>query len=1146
MKTTSKIYLGLTFVGVVSILFTTTFSNLPVAEAATTVAVNISDDAFLPASLTVDAGTMVTWTSTGTHQHTVTPDWPLAAGGNFGSNILNTGDSFSFTFNTPGFYRYYCKFHGGINGVGTSGFIRVNGLPDTQAPTTPTNLKVDSTGQFNIDLSWTASTDNVGVERYRIYRDNVSIGDAVTNTAFPTSFSDTTRHEPDTIYSYSVSTFDAAGNESGRSNTVTARVKSASEITSAPVIISFFRGNSNGTNAGILSGQSTNFIWKVTGAPTPTVSIDHGIGAVLVESTNSFQPAITVSPMVTTIYTLTATNSAGTATAQLTVVVTPTKLPVITSLSRAVGQMGAPFMYQITAANNPTSFSATGLPAGLSVNAATGLISGTPIESIDSTITLKAVNANGSDTTLIGFTINPVPSAPAITSPTTATGQMGAPFAYQITATNNPTSFNISDGVVPPGLSVDTKTGLISGTPNTFGDFTMTLGAVNGGGFGSATLSLSLLSNPLIPMITSPIAASGSLGKPFSYQIVATNNPTSFSAKFSNEDSNGLSINGFSINTQTGLISGPPIANENISVVVRATNSVGTGTARILFFIKDPPVQVVFTSPASASGTVGSFFSYQITATNNPPSFNIVNGVLPPGLSVDTKTGIISGIPATHGFFGVSLQANNDIHDTGGIGLLNLLIFDAPSSTSVNPRKIATISELHTPPRISGTNVVWPDLHFATSKNGEPILLYNLKSNQLMDLTASRPSVSDRYQSDIHGNRVVWFDPAPDNIGGRFQIFTINLTTNQIDQVSFDTNDNEAPKVSDGYIAYDAGIINPPQLKVYDILAKTTRVITTDFVRHTGYDVSGDWIVWGNTTGSILGRNLKTNEQRVLAQFHAGSFLNIDMDGSRVVWQDNQGTDDAPNYDIFTYDFSTNKVRQLMNRPGNQSQPRISGKYVVYTDDRLFTPSTGSHPNLFLDDLDAKTEQQITTTGDIETIDIDQGRIIFTRRTTAGVNSASVDVYVYEISGISAPIPTSLFPTLTSNGTSLSTSTPSPGLHLPASSFPTSASNATRSPVLTEVPVSASTSTSALPALTPGSGFGLTRNLGFGLRNNPQVRILQQSLVKENLFPADSATGNFFGLTMQAVRTFQLRHGIPPTGFVGPLTRNELNQLRGQ
>ncbi len=88
-----------------------------------------------------------------------------------------------------------------------------------------------------------------------------------------------------------------------------------------------------------------------------------------------------------------AANNASTATITVTysAVASP---PAITSALSATGTIGTAFNYQITATNSPTSFSAAGLPAGLSVSAG-GLISGTPTTVGTSSVTISASNASG-------------------------------------------------------------------------------------------------------------------------------------------------------------------------------------------------------------------------------------------------------------------------------------------------------------------------------------------------------------------------------------------------------------------------------------------------------------------------------------------------------------------------------------------------------------------------------------------------------------------------------------------------------------------------------------------------------------------------------------------------------------------------------
>ena len=78
--------------------------------------------------------------------------------------------------------------------------------------------------------------------------------------------------------------------------------------------------------------------------------------------------------------------------------------------------------------------------------------------------------------------------APVITSPTTASGTVGASFSYQIAASNSPTSFGATG--LPPGLTLNTSTGLISGTPSTAGTSTVSISATNSAGTGPATLTI--------------------------------------------------------------------------------------------------------------------------------------------------------------------------------------------------------------------------------------------------------------------------------------------------------------------------------------------------------------------------------------------------------------------------------------------------------------------------------------------------------------------------------------------------------------------------------------------------------------------------------------------------------------------------------
>ena len=176
--------------------------------------------------------------------------------------------------------------------------------------------------------------------------------------------------------------------------------------------------------------------------------------------------------------------------ANLTITVQP---PTITSPLTATAAQGAPFLYQITGLHNPTSFAASPLPHGLTVNPTNGIISGTNYDVGTFGIHITATSVCASDTeTLI---LTNYSSAPLITSPLTASGVESADFSYTITVTNAPATFAAAN--LPVGLVLDPTTGIIGGQPAYAGDFYSTISATNAWGSTSATLHISISNAPI-------------------------------------------------------------------------------------------------------------------------------------------------------------------------------------------------------------------------------------------------------------------------------------------------------------------------------------------------------------------------------------------------------------------------------------------------------------------------------------------------------------------------------------------------------------------------------------------------------------------------------------------------------------------------
>jgi hypothetical protein len=143
--------------------------------------------------------------------------------------------------------------------------------------------------------------------------------------------------------------------------------------------------------------------------------------------------------------------------------------------------VGVAFSYTITATNtnNQTTYTAAPLPPGLSRGTGNNrnVISGTPTTAGITNVTITVSNGQPCNTATATLVITVCQQVASITSALTASTTVGTPFSYQITADNNPTTYDATG--LPQGLTVDNTPGLISGTPTAIGSFPITLSATN-------------------------------------------------------------------------------------------------------------------------------------------------------------------------------------------------------------------------------------------------------------------------------------------------------------------------------------------------------------------------------------------------------------------------------------------------------------------------------------------------------------------------------------------------------------------------------------------------------------------------------------------------------------------------------------------
>jgi len=355
--------------------------------------------------------------------------------------------------------------------------------------------------------------------------------------------------------------------------------------------------------------------------------------------TGSMQPGMNVTLPVT------AVSPAGQA--QSYIAFAGTSGPVITSAGNVGATPGQAMRYQV-ACTQAAAFSETGLPAGLGIDPATGLISGTPSASGTYTVTVTGSNAGGTAVSTLYLSVE---SKPSVTPATLTLVLYQAMTPYQIAATNSP--YNYTATGLPAGVSIDGLTGILSGTPTATGTFPVTVHATNANGAGTATITLAV---PVPYPTVSNASVKVAINQEFSYQVVTTNDPTDYEAT-------GLPA-GLGIDPNSGVIYGSPLSAWGVTpgvykATVQVSNDYGTASATITVTVTGGETAGVH--PAVKGATlkeiVNTAVNYRVLASQAPTQFAV--DTLPPGLSIDPTSGIISGTPTATGAFSTEVQASN-------------------------------------------------------------------------------------------------------------------------------------------------------------------------------------------------------------------------------------------------------------------------------------------------------------------------------------------------------------------------------------------------------------------------------------------------------------------------------------------------------
>ena len=402
--------------------------------------------------------------------------------------------------------------------------------------------------------------------------------------------------------------------------------------------------------------------------------------------------------------TISAANSAGAANTQSFVLTVSGGLD-ITSADSATATAGAAFSFTITASGTPAAtLTHTGtLPSGVTFTAnsnGTATLAGTPAATAYGVYPITVAAKNSTGATSQAFLLT-VAAAPAFSSAAAVTETAGVAFSYGVTSTAYPTAA-LTTATLPGGFTFagnGNGTGTLSGSSAlAAGTYSITITAANATASVSQTITLTVKAAGKTDQVTafaSPVTATATVGTPLSFTVATAGSPTSYTSNVSHSGTLPAGVSFTNNGNGTAMFSGTPSAAAEGSYMMTLTekNPAGTTTQSFVLTVIGAPA---IRSAATASATVGSAFSIQVSATGSPTPAMTESGALPQGLTwADNGNGTatLAGLPTVNqgGVYTLTLTATNSLGSFEQT--FTLTVDQAPAITSA-----ATASAAHGSP----------------------------------------------------------------------------------------------------------------------------------------------------------------------------------------------------------------------------------------------------------------------------------------------------------------------------------------------------------------------------------------------------------------------------------------------------------------
>jgi lysophospholipase L1-like esterase len=390
-----------------------------------------------------------------------------------------------------------------------------------------------------------------------------------------------------------------------------------------------------------VSGGVEPYTWSIASGGLPAgLSLEPSTGAISGTPTTTGSVSVTLRVADSSL----PASQSVTAHASLVVGAAPPLQIETTALPAATSEEPYRALVFASGGTRPLSFSIThgSLPSGLSLDAETGVISGTPSSQATSEFTLQVADSSQPSqvrTAVLSITVN-APPALTIATSELSNATAGDSYSQTLIATGGtrPYKWSLSSGVLPPGLTLSEATGQLAGTLTEPGQFAFTVKVTDSATTPkTASVPLTITIQPASSLtLTTTSISPGEQGAYYDGSLEAQGGVAPYTWSIAA----GALPEGLSLDPSSGAIYGDPTSYGTYSFTVQVDDSSSPSpeaSARKLSIKIAPAPPLSVSATSLAAGTQGQYYEQPLGVSGGvaPYSVTVSSGALPEGLSID-------------------------------------------------------------------------------------------------------------------------------------------------------------------------------------------------------------------------------------------------------------------------------------------------------------------------------------------------------------------------------------------------------------------------------------------------------------------------------------------------------------------------------